>query len=235
VIPNGVDLEYFRPDLPDAPVDNRHSAASARLECLFVGALDYLPNVDGVSWFAREVWPDVYARFPEARFTLVGRRPVAQIRRLTRQPGVELIGEVADVRPYLRSARLVVVPLRIARGIQNKVLVALASGKPVIASPRALGGLELVPNEHVYQAETPARWIRCISSLLGDGDEFRRIASAGRRFVCQQHGWDSCLLALERLLGIPATHVQHELLSATLAAGDVLRGSLVESGESVGQ
>ena len=193
-VPNGVDLDHFQSDCDD--VD------AGRSDCVFVGALDYRPNVDGVSWLCREVWPAVHARFPQATFVLVGRRPVAQIRRLAAQPGVELVGEVPDVRPYLQRARVAVVPLRIARGIQNKVLEALAAGKPVIASPQALEGLDVVPGEHVYQAETPGEWVAGISHLLSDEVECRRLSAAGREFVCRYHRWDNCLQPLERLLGL---------------------------------
>ena len=135
-IPNGVDLEYFQSQAEWA--SDGHEASSNKLECVFVGALDYFPNVDGVVWFSRNVWPEVRAPFPEATFTVVGRRPVATVLRLACEPGINIIGEVADVRSYLQCASVVVVPLRVARGIQNKVLEALSAGKPVIASPKAL-------------------------------------------------------------------------------------------------
>jgi polysaccharide biosynthesis protein PslH len=197
-ISNGVDLDHFR------PVDRQDAADSAatQLECVFVGALDYRANVDGATWFCREVWPQVHAQYPEAKFVLVGRRPDPQIRGLAKQPGVELVGEVADVLPYLQRARLVVVPLRIARGIQNKVLEAMAAGKAVIASPQALEGLNVVPGKQVCQADEPVEWFSAITKLLRDDRERRRLGAAARAFVCQHHRWDSCLRPLEVLLGL---------------------------------
>lgn len=195
---NGVDLDYFS---PREPIVRENSGA---LECTFVGALDYRANVDAATWFCHAVWPRVRVRCPKARFVLVGRRPDPQIRRLSKEPGVELIGEVPDVRPYLERARLIVAPLRVARGIQNKVLEAMAAGKAVVASPQALEGLDVVPETHVYQAHTPAEWIAAIGRLLYDEDECGRLGKAARAFVCERHRWERCLQPLENLLW-PAT------------------------------
>jgi glycosyltransferase involved in cell wall biosynthesis len=116
---------------------------------------------------------------------------------------VELVGEVPDVRPFLQRATLAVVPLRIARGIQNKVLEALAAGVPVIASPSALEGLDLIHGDHVYQAKTSAQWVDVISALLRDARERHRLGAAGREFVKRNHRWEHCLRPLEDLLGLP--------------------------------
>ncbi len=158
-IPNGVDLDYFRP--------GRDSDVASSQDCVFVGALDYWANIDGVHWFCDEVWPEVRRRRPEATFTLVGSRPSSPVRRLAQRPGIRLAGDVPDVRPYLAEAALVVVPLRIARGIQNKVLEALAMAKAVIATPEALEGIAVEPEVHVCQAGTPAQWIETITALAG--------------------------------------------------------------------
>src|SRR5262249_31571633 len=124
---NGVDLDYFRPQ-------PRQAAEQA---CVFVGALDYRPNVDAACWFCGEVWPEVPRRRPRAQVWLVGRRPTAAVQRLGEVPGVCVVGQVPDVRPYVARAALAVVPLRIARGVQNKVLEAMAMARPVVASPQA--------------------------------------------------------------------------------------------------
>src|SRR5207302_316940 len=102
--------DYFRPGMP----------ASAP-SCVFVGALDYRPNVDGIGWFCSEVWPKLWQRWPKARLFIVGRRPVEAVRRLGALPGVEVAASVPDVRPWLSRAAVAVAPLRIARGVQNKV------------------------------------------------------------------------------------------------------------------
>jgi glycosyltransferase involved in cell wall biosynthesis len=200
VISNGVDLEYFGQPTDDVACGNDAMSTPACPQCVFVGALDYLPNVDGILWFAREVWPGVHARIPRAKLVLVGHKPVAAVRQLLSQPGIEVIGGVPDVRPYLSRSRIVVVPLRIARGVQNKVLEAMAAGKPVIASPQALEGLLVAPVKHIYRAATPAQWISHICSLLADDTERQRLAAAGLSFVRRHHRWESCLQPLlERL------------------------------------
>lgn len=191
---NGVDLETFRP----GPVRDATRAA----ECVFVGALDYRANVDGITWFCREVWPQVHAKHPDLVLRLVGRRPTAAVRRLSMLPQVQVIGDVAEVVSHLHRARLAVVPLRVARGIQNKVLEAMAAVTPVIASPQALEGLNLVPTEHAYEADTPEQWESAISRLLTSPDECERLATAGRDYVCQHHRWSTCLEPLGQLLGV---------------------------------
>jgi glycosyltransferase involved in cell wall biosynthesis len=168
---------------------------------VFVGALDYRANVDGVHWFCREVWPHVCKRFADAQFVIVGRRPVRSVRRLARNPAIKVIGDTPDVRPYLHGATIVVVPLRIARGIQNKVLEALAVGKPVMASRQALEGLDVVAGRHVYQADTAEEWLNGVRFLFQDRTERCRLGSAGRKFIMDHHQWDECLQPFAKLLG----------------------------------
>lgn len=194
-IPNGVDLNYFHPR------PNVTSATSQ--DCVFVGALDYRANVDGVRWFCNEIWPEVRRRRPEATFTLVGSRPSPVVRRLAGQPGVRLACDVADVRPYLADAALVVVPLRIARGIQNKVLEALASAKAVIATPEALEGIDVEPEVHACQAVTPTQWIESMLRLLDSPPTRERLGKAGRTFVETHFCWDRQLEPLAALVGLP--------------------------------
>jgi glycosyltransferase involved in cell wall biosynthesis len=195
-----VDLEYFGVNGHQAASGNCAASTPAGPECVFVGALDYLPNIDGITWFARAIWPAVHARFPDAKLVLVGRRPVAVVRELGRLPGIEVIGEVLDVRPYLHRASIVVVPLRIARGVQNKVLEALAAGKAVIASPQALEGLDVAANKQVLRAETGEQWVACISALLSDNVARCRLAVAGQAYAVRYHEWAKCLRAFNELL-----------------------------------
>src|SRR5262249_47011580 len=110
-VANGVDLDYFQPQECAAPKG-----------CVFVGALDYRPNVEAARWFCRGVWPQLRRREPGLTLALVGRRPAPAVEALAEVPGVEVVGQVPDVRPYVARAAVAVVPLRIARGVQNKVL-----------------------------------------------------------------------------------------------------------------
>jgi sugar transferase (PEP-CTERM/EpsH1 system associated) len=190
-VTNGVDLEYFQPrDIPTEPA------------CTFVGALDYRPNVDGVRWFAESVWPELNRRRPHLRLRLVGRRPVAQVLALASIPGIEVIGQVPDVRPWLARSAVVIIPLRIARGVQNKVLESLAMAKAVVASPAANSGLKAVPGEHLLNANRPMEWSDSIEQLLDSGDLRTRLGLAGRQFVEAYHSWEKCLSPLDSILDL---------------------------------
>jgi sugar transferase (PEP-CTERM/EpsH1 system associated) len=203
-ITNGVDLDYFSP-----------RAGGKEQSCVFVGALDYRPNVDGANWFCREVWPSILQRYPDARIYLVGRRPAPAVMRLASLPGVELVGQVPDVRPYLARAGVAVVPLKIARGVQNKVLEGLAMGKATIASPEALAGLGVKPGTHVLSAASHVEWVESLGRLWADSDFRQRLGSAGRQYVETHHRWESCLGPFSALLGLTATQDQPRASSQT--------------------
>ncbi len=192
-IANGVDLDYFQPQ--DA--GREPSGAIA-----FVGALDYRANVEGLRWFVAHVWPELRRRQPQLKFQMVGRCPTPAIVKLAEAPGVELVGEVPDVRPHLATADVVVAPLQIARGIQNKVLEALAAGKTVVASPQALEGLAVEPGRHAIEAGTPQQWIAELDRLTHDPAACAELGREGRQFVEQHHDWQSCLRPFAELLGL---------------------------------
>jgi sugar transferase (PEP-CTERM/EpsH1 system associated) len=189
VVANGVDLEHFRP----AP-------ATTEPTCVFVGALDYRPNVDGVVWFCEEVWPKILQKRSAARLFIVGRSPDRDVKRLAELPGVEVPGMVPDVRPWIQRAAVVVVPLRIARGVQNKILEALAMGRPVVASPVCLGGLGTVAGRDLLSASTTDEWAASLLGLFDDPERCSRLAASGRAFVEENHCWDRCLAPLAELL-----------------------------------
>jgi sugar transferase (PEP-CTERM/EpsH1 system associated) len=190
-VPNGVDLDYFKPQ------SNARESG-----CVFVGALDYFPNVDGVRWFCHEIWPQIGILRPGMELQLVGRRPGAMVRDLARIANVKVPGQVPDVRPYVANAAIIVVPLRIARGMQNKVLEAMAMAKAVIASPEALEGIDAIPGTHVLKASTPAEWVDAVCKLDGNPLLRRRLGDAARSFVEANHHWDRCLEPMSVVLGI---------------------------------
>ena len=184
---NGVDLNYFAPVPTSTPV----SRALA-----FVGAMDYLPNVDAACWFATEVWPLVRANYPDAEFRVVGRKPAPAVARLAGLPGVVVTGGLPDVRPCVASAMAAVVPMRISRGLQNKVLEAMAMAKPVVAAAPALAALAVTPGEHVLKAATPAEWIAAISELFDSPERRAELGANARAFVEANHDWGRCLKPL---------------------------------------
>ncbi len=185
VATNGVDLEYF------APV-----ACETQPALAFVGALDYLPNEDAAVWFAREMWPAIRARFPAAEFRIIGRNPTPAVRALATVPGVNLVGQVPDVRPFVASASVVVVPLRLARGVQNKVLEAMAMAKALVVAPPALAALNTTPGVHLLAASTPQEWIDSVCGLLADPLRRQQLGVAARQYVEQNHHWERCLQPL---------------------------------------
>lgn len=185
VATNGVDLEYF------APVEAGRDELGRSLA--FVGALDYMPNEDAAVWFAREMWPAIRAKFPAAEFRVIGRNPTPAVMALAAVPGVKLIGQVPDVRPFVASAAVVVVPLRLARGVQNKVLEAMSMAKAVVAAPAALAALGTEPGVHLLSASTPQEWVDSVCGLLADPLRRRQLGVAARQYVEQYHHWERCL------------------------------------------
>jgi len=190
VLRNGVDLERFHPR-NNSPEPN---------EIVFTGVMDYHPNVDGCLWFAREILPLVRARAPAARFTIVGSSPTRAVRDLAAIEGVRVTGFVPDTREYLRRAAVAVAPLRIARGIQNKVLEALAMGVPVVGTTVATQGVEGVNGRDYLVADEPAGFAALILQLVGEPARARDLGAAGRVFVEQHYDWERTLGSLEPLL-----------------------------------
>jgi sugar transferase (PEP-CTERM/EpsH1 system associated) len=189
-IPTGVDLEYYQ----------SNAGANEPGGCVFVGQLDYRANVLGLQWFCDRVWPAVRAHLPDATFKIVGRSPVAAVRRLEAIAGVTVIGGVPDVRPYIAAARVVVVPLLVARGVQTKVLEAMAMGKAIVASPEALKGLNLVVGRDALDAAESDEWCRQIAKLWNDSGRRAELGRNARQFVEVNHRWEACLRTLDGLI-----------------------------------
>lgn len=189
---NGVDLDYFSPTLD---YDTPYPPGERVL--VFTGAMDYWANVDAVTWFAREVFPVLRAQFSDVRFYIVGSRPTEEVQALA-GAGIIVTGSVPDIRPYVAHAAISVAPLRIARGIQNKVLEAMAMAKPVVVSPQALEGIDAETNREVILANDAAAFITRIAAQLSQPDE--TLGQAARRRVDQAYRWDSSLQRVDRLL-----------------------------------
>ncbi|WP_343731643.1 TIGR03087 family PEP-CTERM/XrtA system glycosyltransferase [Duganella sp.] len=202
---NGVDSDYFaqQPAFPSPYGDAR--------ALVFTGAMDYEPNIDAVSWFAERVMPALHTQHPTLEFHIVGSRPVSQVRELQRFPGVRVSGTVPDVRPYLQHAALVVAPLRIARGIQNKVLEAMAMQKIVIASPQALEGIQAVHGTEIIRANGGAEFISAICRQLHAPES--GLGMAARQRILRDYRWSENLQRLGRVLGVE-THLPDSLPTA---------------------
>ncbi|HUR28172.1 MAG TPA: TIGR03087 family PEP-CTERM/XrtA system glycosyltransferase [Planctomycetota bacterium] len=190
VLRNGVDTQFYEP---------RPERAEAR-HLVFVGVMDYLPNVDGCVFFAHEVLPALRAKYPDTRFTIVGSKPTPAVHALARLPGVTVTGFVDDPREWLARAAVSVAPLRIARGIQNKVLEALAMGLPVVGTTSATQGLEGSDGRDFLLADSKEEQIAAISRLFDAPDEARALGRRGREFVLRHHDWENVFEPLDRLL-----------------------------------
>lgn len=190
---NGVDTEYFS---PDRHYDNPYPASEQPI--VFTGAMDYWPNVDAVQAYATRVFPAVRKRHPDAAFYIVGARPDEQVKALANFPGVRVTGTVPDVRPYIFHARVSVAPLRIARGIQNKVLEAMAMAKPIIVSAAALEGIDAEPGSEVLLASGDQQFVDATSAQLRT--PLPEIGRAARRKVVANYGWAANLSRIDALL-----------------------------------
>jgi len=192
-IRNGVDLDHFDPELAfPRPYEADERAI------VFTGAMDYWANVDGVAWFARNVLSSVRRAHPSARFWIVGANPAPEVLRLAEDPAVRVTGRVPDIRPYLAHADIVVAPLRIARGLQNKVLEAMAMARTVVATPQAVEGLATNRDEICIAEDAESYARACVEALAVAGRDQR--GRAARRRVVKGYDWQSSLAALARLI-----------------------------------
>jgi sugar transferase (PEP-CTERM/EpsH1 system associated) len=194
-IGNGVDPEYF------APRADRPSPYEAAEEVLvFTGVMDYWPNIDAVTWFANEVLPRLIEARPRVRFFVVGMNPSAAVRELAAHTAVVVTGKVDDVRPYVQHARAVVAPLRIARGIQNKVIEAMAMGRPVVVSEVAARGLYATADSDFIRAgRSSDAFAAAVLELLARPDR-EAIGERARTAVLAAYDWERNLSAFGTLL-----------------------------------
>jgi len=192
-VPNGVDLDHF-----SGSRDFSNPFPKGEIPLVMTGAMDYRPNVEGALWFAKSVMPLVAARLPEARFYIVGSKP-ASVLTNTSFPRVTVTGRVPDVRPYIAHAAVCVAPLHIARGVQNKVLEAMALEKPVVATTAASRALSVEPDSDFWLADDAQSFADAVISAAF-GPERARISANGRRYVERHHDWSRNLADLDTLL-----------------------------------
>jgi sugar transferase (PEP-CTERM/EpsH1 system associated) len=213
---NGVDLDYFSP-----AQDFANPFGEDAMPIVFTGTMDYRPNVEAVVWFAESVFGNVRRTHPNAEFWIVGANPAPSVLKLAEAGGIRVTGRVPDVRPYLQHARCVVAPLHIARGVQNKVLEAMAMAKPVVATGAACEGISAVPGSELLLAEGAEPFAAAVASVLSG--QARHIAQAARARVETDYQWTSNLQSLDGLLADSARKMSaREEMRAPHKGGAVL-------------
>jgi len=197
-ISSGVDHAYFDPAWPGAGDSPPYDTSCSNY--VFTGTMDYPPNVGAVSWFAEKVLPLLRRVEPGCQFHIIGSSPSPEVLKLAEIPGVFVSGRVPDVRPYIANATAGVAPMRIARGIQNKVLEAMAMAKPVVVTPEALEGIDAQPGTEVILAADAASFADgCLAAARPEGS---LIGAAARRRVLADYVWAERLRGFNPLLGI---------------------------------
>ncbi len=188
--PNGVDSKAFSPG--DEPYDPDTIS--------FIGRMDYYPNQECMFDFCANTLPLLKSRRPDIKLIIVGADPSPAIRKLGEIPGVTVTGSVPEVQPYVRKSALMVAPLNIARGTQNKILEAMAMGVPVVTSGTAAGGVDALDREHFLVANSPAEYAAAILRIIEDPTERSRLALAGRARMLSHHAWDSSMRRLDGII-----------------------------------
>jgi sugar transferase (PEP-CTERM/EpsH1 system associated) len=202
---NGVDAALFDP----AQVAPHPDLAGPGPHIVFTGQMDYAPNVEAAKRVILRLMPSVRAHHPNARFHVVGRAPVAELLALEGVNGAHIRGGVPDVKPFLAAADIVLAPLSIARGVQNKVLEAMAMARPVVLTPEAATGIPADDGRHFAVGDDDDVLIERMLALLAESTGRLRMGSAARAFVIERMGWSAMLASLPRIVGRdrdPETH-----------------------------
>ncbi len=193
---NGINCDFF-----DPTADFPKLTTTIGPLVIFTGQMDYRPNIDAVVSFAREALPAIHAEHPHAQFAIVGRNPTSEVQALDRLEGVQVTGAVDDIRSWIAAADVVVAPLRIARGIQNKVLEAMAMARPVVASRLAFEGIDAVPSHDLLVADTPAQEAELVVQLLNNVSDADALGRAARKRMMDRYRWDRTMAPLADLIG----------------------------------
>ncbi|EXI68191.1 MAG: sugar transferase, PEP-CTERM/EpsH1 system associated [Candidatus Accumulibacter adjunctus] len=188
--PNGVDAAFF------SPAAEAHDPDTLS----FIGRMDYYPNQECMARFCAQIWPLLRQRRPQLKLLIIGADPSPEMRRLGELPGVTVTGSVPDVRPFVRQSALMVAPLNIARGTQNKILEAMAMGVPVVTSRVAAGGVDAEPVTHFLVADTPEEYSGAILGVLQNPAERQRLAVAGRQRMLSNHAWSHSMARLDGII-----------------------------------
>jgi glycosyltransferase involved in cell wall biosynthesis len=203
VLPMCTELEVRRLPLDQVPYQGTASGGveqSDEARLIFVGTLNYYPNIDAVIYFTQQIFPLIREKFPRAVFEIVGRNPPKAVTALGRIDGVRVLGEVPDVRSYLVRADVSVAPLRIARGVQSKVLEAMGMGVPVVATPAAIQGIDVANGQELLTGQTPEEFAACVIKLLNDAELRKTITRKAWNRMKQLYNPEVIGAHLERIL-----------------------------------
>lgn len=191
-IGNGIDTDFFQPtpvrEINDDPI------------LLFTGVMDYLPNVDAVEWFVNDIWPDIIQAYPKAQFYIAGMNPNDKVKKLTQQPGVIVTGKVDDIREYYAKADIFVAPLRLARGVQNKVLQAFACALPAVSTSIGNEGIGAKDGEQILIGDSASDFRKHVLNLIDNKNSMQDLSTKGRELVMREFSWEGCLGKMENLL-----------------------------------
>ncbi len=190
VLPNGVDLKYFKP----GDFSNREPAT-----LVVSGKMSYHANINMVLYLVKEILPLIWQHQPEVKLWIVGKDPSKEIQVLADNPAITVTGYVDSLLPYLQKASIAVAPIKYGAGIQNKVLEAMACATPVVTNPQAISAISAQPGRDVLVGETPKDFARAVLDLLEDSEFRHQIGDSGRTFVEQNHNWKKICIQLENL------------------------------------
>ena len=191
-IRNGVDTDYYQPD---------QTVMRLPRTCAFWGDLSFEPNVDAITWFVKKVWRHASYRRPDAKLTIMGRRPVEAVLALADEPGVELLQDVPDLRPHLRSTSAAVMPMRCGHGIKNKLLEAAAMGMPILASPKAVKGLAFGEGRPpMILCKRPDSWMQGLEKIWTQPAQAAATGELARQWVLDRHTWPGAAEQMQQLL-----------------------------------
>ena len=197
VLPNGVDVDHF---------EMGKDAARDPHTLIFTGVMDYEPNVDGIHWFVEACWPQIRAEFRDAKLLVVGSRPIASVKALDGRDGITVTGRVPETPPYFDRAGIAIAPLRLARGVQNKVLEAMSMGLPVVSTPQASQGIEQPDSDSdqvLLVAESAEATIGSILGLMREPESARRLGDRAAAYVRATYRWESMFDRLDQVLAQP--------------------------------
>jgi len=188
IIETGVNTDFFKPTHEPKPVPGR---------LVFLGSMDWMPNIDGMKWFVSEVYDLVKEKYAEISLDIVGRRPGVEIKRLAQNDSsIRVLADVPDVRPHISESDLFIVPLRVGGGSRIKIYEAMAMDRPVVSTTIGAEGLPLTPDEHIAIGDTPAEFAAQIVQLLNDSEAKQHISNSGYRLVTENFQWKNVAVHL---------------------------------------